>query len=865
MKKLLVVDGNSLLNRAFYGVRPLTTRDGRNTNAIFGFIGMLHKQLTDLVPDYAAIAFDLKAPTFRHKACDFYKANRKGMPPELAEQLEPAKNVARLMGFHELTMEGYEADDILGTLSVMSDDDTAVYLMTGDRDSYQLISNTTFVLYVSTKETSVFDRARVAENYNGLTPEKLIDVKALMGDTSDNIPGVPGIGEKTAVSLISAHGSLDGVYKAIDEGDPTIKGAALTKLKDGKESAYTSRFLAEICKTVPLGVTLEDLAYTGMDAPELLRVCRDLELKSIIARLKLEELASDADGADGMSVLPLFDFTPKVLTAERMERKDLPAPSDSPLFIHAETVEEEKRVYVTEDGENVYYLPLDKASAAALFEDTSRKVVLHNLKEWCLAVKPFGVKINNCIFDVMLGSYVVDPAKVIQNETLYSYNGADGVDVADLSQKAILSVRSVKTAYEDLETVVEKNGMHRLLYEIEMPLSHVLADMEFVGFKLNKEELFAFSERLDKRLETRKANIFAMSGCEFNVNSPKQLGEVLYEKLSLPAFKKNHRGFSTDAETLERLRAYHPIIDEILEYRLVAKLKSTYTDALLDVADENSRIHTKFKQALTQTGRLSSAEPNLQNIPIRTEEGREIRRFFEAENENYLLVDADYSQIELRLMAAMSGDENMIATYKAGKDIHTSTAAQVFGVPEEMVTPELRKKAKAVNFGIIYGISDFSLAGDIHVSRKVAGEYIASYFAKYPKIKEYLDGAIMGAREKGYSETLFGRRRYIPELAAKNRNLQNFGERVAMNAPIQGTAADIIKIAMIGVAERLKQECPRARLVLQVHDELIVETPVEDKDAVMRILTEEMENAANLAVPLEVQAGAGFTWFESHT
>ncbi|MGN1122129.1 MAG: DNA polymerase I, partial [Eubacteriales bacterium] len=422
-----------------------------------------------------------------------------------------------------------------------------------------------------------------------------------------------------------------------------------------------------------------------------------------------------------------------------------------------------------------------------------------------------------------------------------------------------------RKAYADLKPVIEQNGQEKLLYEIEMPVSKVLAQMELVGFKLNKEALKAFSDKLEQRLATRQANIYAMADREFNINSTKQLADVLFEHLGLPGLKKTKSGYSTDAETLERLRPYHPIINEILEYRLVAKLKSTYTDALIHVADAEGRIHTNFKQAFTLTGRLSSAEPNLQNIPIKTEEGRELRRFFEAENENYTLIDADYSQIELRLMAAMSGDENMIATYKAGKDIHASTAAQVFGVPESEVTPELRKKAKAVNFGIIYGISDFSLAGDIHVSRREAAAYIASYFARYPKIKQYLDGAIASAREKGYSETLYGRRRYIPELAAKNRNLQAFGERVAMNAPIQGTAADIIKIAMVNVARRLETESPASRLVLQVHDELIVEAPVSEEDKVKRLLTEEMEHAAQLAVPLEVQAQSGFTWFEAHT
>ena len=815
MKKLLVVDGNSILNRAFYGVRPLTTRDGRNTNAIFGFINMLYKQLTDSPPDYAAIAFDLKAPTFRHKACDYYKATRKGMPEELAEQLEPAKNIARLMGFHELSLEGYEADDILGTLSMLSDKNTHAYLMTGDRDSYQLITDTTSVLYVSTKETVIYGKEKVAELYGGLAPHDLIDVKALMGDTSDNIPGVPGIGEK----------------------------------------------MAEICKTVPLDLTLSDLVYKGMDAAGLLPVCRDLELNSIINRLKLEELSGKAQKtADNLS---LFDTPVESLAATAAEA--LPE-SDQPLFVYWDK-DAQKLFFGTAASDEVFVLrgTPDKAVLAELLENPSRRVVLHNLKEWCLAASAWDVEIKNCVFDVLLASYVADPSSVIGADTLAAYAGVLGVDPNDREQKAVLSVMGLRKAYADLLPVIERNGQTALLYDIEMPLSHVLAQMEQVGFKLDREGLAAFSASLDARLDARKESIYSYAGGEFNINSTKQLAVVLFETLGLPAGRKTKSGYSTDAETLEHLRPYHPIIDEILEYRQVAKLKSTYTDALLDVADENGRIHTNFKQAFTLTGRLSSAEPNLQNIPIRTEEGRELRRFFVPQNDEYVLIDADYSQIELRLMAAMSGDENMIETYREGKDIHTSTASQVFGVPEDEVTSDLRKKAKAVNFGIIYGISDFSLAGDIHVSRKEAGDYIRSYFARYPKIKEYLDNAVASAREKGYSETLYARRRYIPELTAKNKNMQNFGERVAMNAPIQGTAADIIKIAMIHVAKRLQEESPAARLVLQVHDELIVEAPKTEREKVERLLVEEMEHAASLAVPLEVSAGFGSTWYDAHS
>ena len=852
MNNFLIVDGNSILNRAFYGVRPLTTRDGRNTNAIFGFINMLAKQLEAFAPAYAAMAFDLKAPTFRHKAFDYYKANRHGMPPELAEQLPVAKEIAALLGFPVVTLEGYEADDILGTLSTLASGDTTAYIMTGDRDSYQLVTECAKVLYVSTKDTSVFDTARVAETYGGLSPEKLIDVKALMGDTSDNIPGVPGVGEKTAVDLIVRYGSLENVYAALESGDPSLKGALRTKLENGKQSALDSRFLATICKTAPVGKTLDDLVYTGMDKPKLREICEDLELRSIVTRLGLDSVP-----ATGGETLPLFEQETKTLAVTDIDPAALPA---GRLFAFLD--EESGMLYACgETSDEVVRFKADKTALETVF---SRETVLHNFKEWCLYAARFDVFPETCAFDVLLASYVADPAKVVNADGLASLAGIGGVDTSDPVSRAVASSLGVKKGYALFAPVIEADGSRELLYDVEMPVSAVLADMERTGFKINVDKVRAFAAELDERLEARKAIIYDYADGEFNINSTKQLAEVLFERLHLPAAKKTKSGYSTDAETLEKLRAFHPIIDEILEYRAVSKLRGTYTDSLIDCADENGRIHTNFKQAYTLTGRLSSAEPNLQNIPIRTSEGRELRKFFEACDEEHILIDADYSQIELRLMAAMSGDENMIEAYREGRDIHTSTAASVFGVPEEAVTPELRKKAKAVNFGIIYGISDFSLAGDIHVSRKEAAAYIAAYFAGFPRVKAYLDAAVQTAHEKGYSETLFHRRRYIPELAAKKKPLVAFGERVAMNAPIQGTAADIIKIAMLRVWRRLKAENLDARLVLQVHDELIVEASKADAEKAKTVLCEEMQNAVNLAVPLVAAAGEGFTWFEAH-
>ncbi|MBP5244990.1 MAG: DNA polymerase I [Clostridia bacterium] len=855
MKKLLAVDGNSILNRAFYGVRPLTTKDGRNTNAIFGFINMLYKQISELKPDYAAIAFDLREPTFRHEKCAYYKATRHGMPPELAEQLEPAKKIASLMGFRVLTSKGYEADDILGTLSLFASDDLETYVMTGDRDSFQLIGKNSYVLYVTTKDTLIYDEKKIAENYGGNSPKQLIDVKSLMGDASDNIPGVPGIGEKTAVDLISKYKSLDNLYKELESGNPEIKGAVRTKLENSKTSAYESRFLAEICKTVPLGITLSDLGYNGIDKKNLLPLCVDFELNSVISRLKLDDFSSETEKNENVSV---FETTEKVLECKEIPVSEIP---EGLLFVYPDF--DNHKIYFSPGG-GVFSVPETDSSLSKVFESENIKTVLHNLKEIQLYCSKLGKDVKNCVFDALLASYAANPSKVITAENLHSYNFVAGVDSSKPGQKAILCVKSLEKAYSDLLPVIKENGQENLLYGVEMPLSKVLAEMEETGFKLNVKKLAEYSLKLDENIAGRKEKIYELAGKEFNINSTKQLADVLFNDLGLPAQRKNKSGYSTDAETLEKLRPYHKIIDEILEYRVVSKLKSTYTDALISVADENGRIHTKFKQAFTLTGRLSSAEPNLQNIPIRTKEGGELRKFFEAKDPSYVLIDADYSQIELRLMAIISGDENMLESYRQGKDIHASTASQVFGIPYDAITPELRKKAKAVNFGIIYGISDFSLAGDLHVTRREAGEYIKSYFANFPKIKSYLDSAIAAASEKGYSETLYARRRYIPELSAKNKNLRAFGERVAMNAPIQGTAADIIKIAMLNVDARLKKEKLDAKLVLQVHDELIIEAKKEDAEAAKRVLKEEMENVADFGIPLEVSVGTGFTWAEAH-
>ena len=847
MKKLLAVDGNSLINRAFYGVKPLTTRDGRNTNAVFGFINMLKSHLDSVKPDYAVVAFDMRKPTFRHEKYDFYKATRKGMPEELAEQFDSAKAAARNLGFHEITCEGFEADDILGTLSTLGNEDVMVYILTGDRDSYQLVNEHVNVLYLSTKETLTIDENVVMEKY-GVNPKELIEVKALMGDTSDNIPGVKGIGEKTAIGLVQKYGTVENLYAKLPEEEKNIAKGVFAKLNEDKEMAFASRFLAEINKNAPINTNLCDFEYGGINKGELCALCEDLELNSIITRLGLRE----CDDNVSMFETEILECS-EVLTVDEIGTNDFSCVFD------------EEFIYACNNSEIVYKLPLNAENIRKILCDKDKNIVVHDIKNIALGAYNFGIeKIESNFYDVLLASYVADPSGVVNAENLATVYGSGGVNVDNREQAAILSAKNLLKLRKELDEKIEEADQQELLKKIEFPLSLVLAEMEHIGFLINKEELEKYGQKLDYAIKARQETIYAIAGCEFNVNSPKQLGEVLFEKMALPAPKKTKSGYSTDAETLEKLRQYTPIIDEILEYRTVAKLKSTYADGLISAIGEDGRLHTNFKQALTLTGRLSSADPNLQNIPIRTAEGREIRKVF-IPKDGYVLIDADYSQIELRVMAEMSGDENMISTYKKGEDIHTSTAAQVFGVAPENVTGDMRKKAKAINFGIIYGISDFSLAGDMKVSKKEASEYISRYFEKYPDVDAYLKNVKEKAYENGFVTTLYGRRRYIPELKSRIYMQRMFGERVAMNAPVQGTAADIIKIAMIRVSEALKKENLDARLILQVHDELIIEASEKDAQKAKEILVREMQNAACLSVPLEVQAEIGHNWEACHS
>ncbi len=833
MKKILAVDGNSIVNRAFYGVRPLSNREGLPTNALFGMVSILEKNLEAVKPDFAAIAFDLKAPTFRHNMYTEYKAGRKPTPEDLLTQLPLAKELAVALGFTCLEKEGYEADDILGTLAAMAEkEDCEAYVLTGDRDALQLISNRVHVLLATNTETIDMTREKFFEKY-GVESTQFVDVKALMGDSSDNIPGVPGIGEKTALKLIAEYGDLDGIYREL----PTAKHtpSVRAKLENGRESAYLSQKLAKICREVPLGGTLAGYAYNGLDTAKALALFTRFEFNAFIKRFGLSE-AKPAEAAKPV----------EIGTVSVDELKSLDA-------VAMDLVEGE--AYFS-DGE--WVKRLDDANALGEVLAT-HQVICHDAKRIYKELEQKGICWRNCAFDTMLGAYVLNAAEggFDLGRLVLQYCGKQ-LPAAPAHLMEILPL------YKELSKRISDLQMEKLLYDIEMPLAAVLANMELIGFRVNCQGLEAYGKQLTEVSAALAERIYCLAGGEFNIQSPKQLGEVLFERLGLPHGKKTKTGYSTNAEVLEKLRPYHPIVEEILEYRQVTKLNSTYAEGLLKQIGEDGRIHTVFKQTGTATGRLSSAEPNLQNIPIRTDLGKELRRYFISENNNYLLIDADYSQIELRLLAALAEDEAMLAAFESGEDIHTATAANVFGVPAEMVTPELRKRAKAVNFGILYGMGAYSLSEDLHVSLTKAKEYIAGYFAAYPQIDGYLKSVIENAYRDGFVTTLLGRRRYIPELKMQNKNMQHFGERVAMNSPIQGTAADIIKIAMVRVHRRLQESGLDARLILQVHDELIVESSKAHAAAAREILISEMENAVKLRVALKVGVAEGENWYDSH-
>ncbi len=840
MKKILIVDGNSIINRAFYGIRPLTTKSGKHTNAIYGMINIISKQLNELAPDYAAVAFDLKHPTFRHEMYSKYKAGRHPTPPELLSQFDDAKECLRLMGLHVLEMKGYEADDIQGTVASMAhkcDDDIESYILTGDRDLLQLIDDKISVLLASNSDTSRIKTDEFTAKY-GILPSQFVDMKALMGDSSDNIPGVGGVGEKTAQTLIKKFSSLDGIYENIDSTD--ISKGVREKLLRDKENAYLSQSLARININVPLEKKLEDLKYEGFNTGGLYKKFTELELNSFIAKFKL-----DASTAEGSALCEQEQVEYEIVGKEEILAMKKPA-----------------SVMIKGDTLYLYNKMEEKLAFSGTFSDISGffesgGIVCYDAKELLHSLKKHGIDVGKDakLFDIMLYGYLLNPGGGVTLESLSEIFLGITLKKDELASHLLLDLE------ERMRNKLREDGMEKLLDEIELPLARILFEIEENGFKIDSDGMREYAEALELLADGLTQSIYMQAGGEFNINSPKQLGEVLFVRLGLPCNKKTKSGYSTDAQTLEELRSLSPIIDDILEYRQVTKLRNTYADVLPNLVDECGRIHTEFKQAFTATGRLSSAEPNLQNIPIKTKMGREMRRYFKA-RDGYSLVDSDYSQIELRLLAHISGDYNMSEAFRTGADIHKKTASAVFGVPEESVNEEMRKKAKAVNFGIIYGISGFSLSKDIGTTPTMATKYIKSYLMNYPSIDAYLDDVVKDAQEKGYTVTPMGRRRYIPELKSTNGNIRAFGKRVAMNAPIQGAAADIMKLAMINVHTALKDELPDAKIVMQVHDELIVEVADKDVARCKEIVKREMEKCAVLSVPLTVDVTSGKNWLD---
>ncbi len=830
MKNLIIIDGNSIVNRAYYGVRPLSTKTGIPTNAIFGFMNIMLKYIDEYKPDYLCVAFDLKVPTFRHKMYDQYKAQRKGMPDDLAEQMPHLKEILSAMNILQLSLEGYEADDIIGTVSRICDEnELRCNIVTGDKDDLQLASSNTRVLLTTTRmgqtTTEELDDKGVFEKY-GVTPEEFISVKALMGDSSDNIPGVKGIGEKTAFDLLSYFHSLDNMYQNIEDGH--IKKAAREKLIAGKEDAYLCLKLCTIDKNVPIDFKIEDALYKEADNSALSKKLEELELRKIAERLCTPVEAE----------LPIAEILPA--TAEVIEKCKS---EDSFFFIMEENLAE-----FISDGKPYSAEP---SLLKDILENENISKYTHEYKKEKHTLASLGINLCGNFYDSEIAEYIIDPTR---NE--YNINGIFA------AYSLPLSVTSMPALYEKQIAKLSERNQLSLLNDIELPLENVLYNMEVAGFKIDREELERFAKMLGERISALESAIYFMAGEEININSTKQLGKLLFEDMGLPIIKKTKTGYSTDSSVLEKLRGKHEIIDLIIEYRHLAKLKSTYADAFLPLLDDEGRIRSTLKQTVTATGRISSAEPNLQNIPVRTEIGREIRKMFVAKD-GHLLVGADYSQIELRVLAHMAGDKVMQDAFVNDDDIHTITATQVFNVPDFLVTDDMRSRAKTVNFGIIYGQSEFSLAGELKISRKEAKEYIDSYFTHYSGVKNYMDSTIEKAKKDGYVTTVFGRRRYIPELQAKNFNLRSFGERAAMNAPIQGTAADIIKIAMVKVYNALSKKCPEAKLILQVHDELICEVPEAQAETVAQILKEEMENAVKLSVPLRADVKIGKSWFET--
>ena len=902
MSRLVLIDGNSILNRAFYGImgnKMLTTRDGKYTNAVYGFLAIMFKVIDDLNPEYMAVAFDLKAPTARHKLYEGYKATRKGMPNELAEQMPILKEILELMHITIIEKEGYEGDDILGTLAKEGEKaGLDVTIVSGDRDTFQLASSKVSIRIPHTKvgktEVDTFGEEEIKEKY-GIEPEQLIEVKGLMGDTSDNIPGVPGVGEKTALSLIKEFKTIDNLYKAIEDETDNLKDKTREKLVENKELALLSRTLGTINTEVPLHEKIEDLKMQEWNNLKLFEKFKELNFHRFIDRFNLqteqeEKELSNLVKIEEIALDKLNNILQSIKTKKELiyilEKEDI---NNSDRIIKKKI----KSISIYDDANNAsYYIKLKEEELTKyfkeIFEDIEIKKYGYNISEDYVLLKELGIEINNIYYDVKIAAYDLNPTNsnfTIENVS-NQYLGIDTSEYLgkyeednkknkqlnlfqeeenDDNSKYIygFKVYLIKKVSEKTLEELSKIDSINLFNEIEMPLVKVLGEMQVNGIYVDKEELIRFGSKLKEQIETLKTEIYNLCGEEFNINSTQQLGTILFEKLKLPVYKKTKNGYSTDVEILEKLKPEHPVIEKILEYRSLMKLNSTYVEGLLTYVNERThRIHSYFHQTIAATGRISSTEPNLQNIPTRYELGKLLRKAFKPA-EGYVFIDADYSQIELRVLAHISGDRTMLKAFRNDEDIHKQAASKVFDVPIEEVTKEQRTSAKAVNFGIVYGISDFGLSEQLGISKKLAKKYIEQYLEKYSGIKKFMDKIVDETREKGYVETLFHRRRYIPELTSNNYMVRQFGARAAMNTPIQGTAADIMKIAMINVFNRLRKENLDAKIILQVHDELIVEAKKECQEQVETILKEEMESAMKLKIPLKVEISEANNWYDA--
>ena len=909
MSKLVLIDGNSILNRAFYGImgsKMLTTKDGKYTNAVYGFLAILFKVLDDIKPDYIAVAFDLKAPTARHKMYEGYKANRKGMPNELAEQMPIIKEILTDMNITIIEKETYEADDILGTLSKKAEKEGMdVVIVSGDRDTFQLASNKVTIRIPHTKvgktEVDYFDEEAIIEKY-GIKPKQLIEVKGLMGDTSDNIPGVSGIGEKTALELIKKYKTIDGLYKAIDDEKDDLKPKTKEKLVNDKEMAYLSRTLGTINREVPLDNKIEDLKIKEWNKEKVTEKFKELNFNRFMERFNLKEESAESGGIDlskdlfktkniAVSNKYIEDVIKKIKESKKLIFSILKEKCEDTEKIISKKItcisiyiEAENTVFSVSVNNEQQFVQVFKE----IFESKDIQKYGHDLGEDYVILKQLGITMNTICYDTKISAYDLNPTDSkytienlsIQYLNIYldEYLEKHGISKQQNRQLDLFTGIEEENNYERIKNdlysyliqkiaevtykKLEEENLLNLFNNIEMPLVKVLGEMQFNGMPIEKDELVSFGNKLKEQIETVKQDIYMSVGEEFNINSTQQLGKILFEKLKLPVYKKTKTGYSTDSDILEKLLQEHPVIEKILEYRSLVKLNSTYVEGLIPyINPKTQRIHSYFHQTITATGRISSTEPNLQNIPTRVEQGKQIRKAFNTKS-GRIFIDADYSQIELRVLAHISKDEHMIDAFKNDEDIHKQAASKVLGIPIEKVTKEQRSAAKAVNFGIVYGISDYGLAQQLGISNKKAKEYIKQYLEKYNGVKVFMDSIVEKAKNDGFVETLFHRRRYIPELKSNNYMIRQFGSRAAMNTPIQGTAADIMKIAMINVFNKLQEEKLDAKLVLQIHDELIIECDEKIKEKVKEILQDCMENAAKLDVPLNVETSEATSWYD---